>query len=161
LEEVGLALGLLARYDSRRLEHIRFDVRRILVYSWPAELKTLGLYTPSLRLCHLNAAIFDNNVTGRTVIGACVIVHEAMHARLQTLGVRPSSHDECTRIRIERICTKAEMIFASRLPKSDALRAALAEHVVTLSQHCSDQAVATRRVRGLRIVARTLGIRKD
>jgi hypothetical protein len=130
-EEIDSSLALIERYDPRRFARIRKDVRGILLYQWSTKLNTLGLYSARLRVCHVNAEVFNNSNPGRSVIGACVVVHEATHARLDQLGVTSASFNRRGRARIERICTRAELAFASRLPNSDAFCAVLAQQLAS------------------------------
>lgn len=128
-EDIESSLALIERYDPHRFTRILKDVRGILLYEWSMRFGTLGLYSTSLRICHVNATVFDEDNPGRSVIGACVIVHEATHARLEGLGVRAILHNKRTRARIERLCVRAELAFASRLPNSEAYCAVLAKQL--------------------------------
>jgi hypothetical protein len=47
---------------------------------------------------------------------ALVLVHEGMHARLARAGF---AYDDTVRARIERLCAKAEVLLANRVPGGD------------------------------------------
>jgi hypothetical protein len=49
---------------------------------------------------------------------ACLLIHEAQHARLRRLGF---GYDETVRHRIEKLCYRAQRNFARLLPNGDAL----------------------------------------
>lgn len=52
---------------------------------------------------------------------AGILLHEGMHARLESLGLRWNSPSE--RLRHERICYRVMLLLASRLPNGDGVAA--------------------------------------
>ncbi len=103
------ALDLICRFDPRRFNRMKRDVRGIAVTTRGA-----SYYDTSLRLIYLDRAVIGE----KPDYIASTIVHEAVHARLYRSGVRsyvriPQRHEE--------LCTAEEIEFASKLPQSEAL----------------------------------------
>jgi hypothetical protein len=92
---------------------MRRDIRGI----WITETAgNLAEYDHDLRLCVLDRDhVSQTNVAAADL--ACCIVHEATHARLRSYGIgyKPES-----RARVERVCYRAEIAFAGRLPAGGA-----------------------------------------
>ncbi|HEY2851817.1 MAG TPA: hypothetical protein VGJ18_03175 [Gemmatimonadaceae bacterium] len=107
---VQRALELIGRYEPRRLDRIRRDVRTICGMSGGPNVYH-----------HVGRAIM---LTMPTVLAssppelAMVIVHEATHGRIDDRGIPYLAEN---RSRIETACVRQETIFARRLPGGDAL----------------------------------------
>jgi hypothetical protein len=84
----------------------------------------------------LNACLLDERIVASETTTvewiASAIVHEATHARLETLGIR---YDEAVRQRIERICARRELDFARHLSGVDALL----EEITWRLDRCSEE----------------------
>ena len=107
---VQRALELIARYEPRRFERIRRDVRTIRgVTGGPNFYQRVGrgvvLSLPTV----LSTAAANLAMT---------IVHEATHGRLEDRDIR--YYDE-NRARIEAACVRQAAIFARSLPGGEAL----------------------------------------
>lgn len=119
-QRVANALGVIARYDARRMARIRRDLRAVLV--WPFVMPgTAGQYLDDDAICILNPEMVEK---WRAIQTAMIIVHEATHARLRHCAYVPSSAG-----RIEQRCKKEEIAFASRLPGSERLQQLLWKEV--------------------------------
>jgi len=155
LADITASIDLIGAYDPKRLQRMRSDVHRILLVHWPLEM-SLGYFTTSPAVCHINASVFDSEKTGRVVVGACVLVHEATHARLYAAGIRPAAEEDM-RIRMERTCLRAQLAFASTLPSSERLQDVFATSLLRSSDDYSDREVRRQRRRSIRVVWRELG----
>jgi hypothetical protein len=103
------ALRLIAGTDPNRYRRIRRDVDRLLFTSASG-----GRYLPRLRTCCIS---IDYAMRKSTLDLAMMIVHEATHARLWTLGCR---YEEGEREQVERTCVNAEVAFASRIAGAES-----------------------------------------
>lgn len=105
---VDEALGMIARADPRRFARLARDLRVIHVRRG----MTRGAYYHEGRVCVLDNTFVANPQFSATEVAAC-IVHEAMHARVAVMGVRrlPGMLPK-----EERLCRKAEIAFAARVP---------------------------------------------
>lgn len=112
---VGDALALISRVEPRRLNRMRTDVIRLIILDGGG-----GEFWPEMRACVIPAARVDNADVVRIALG---LVHETTHARLWRVGIR---YDPTIRDRVERICTEAEVTFASHLPGADTQLARIA-----------------------------------
>lgn len=110
--KVGAALTLMRQCDPRRYVYLKRDVKRILVFGRPGYR---GQWHQSLALCELtDAYVLDPRTTPAML--AATLAHEAMHARLYRWGI---GYDYEKVVRVERICFKASIAFARRLPLSE------------------------------------------
>jgi hypothetical protein len=102
----------VAEYQPWRLAHIRRDLAGILVKRYPCR----GAYLVGQRICLLELTFMANESFSDSQVAACLI-HEGMHARLDTLGekygVTPFAQ---ARARHERICRRAELDFGLAVP---------------------------------------------
>ncbi len=101
------ALGLIADRDPADYRRIRRHVSRILFMSVSG-----GLYVPRLRTCVIS---IDYAKRSTALDVAMMIVHEATHARLWSLGCRYTRSAQDWE---ERTCVKAEIAFASKISDS-------------------------------------------
>lgn len=102
------ALKLIGSVDPHRLETIRNELSRIVLYESGPE------YWPGSRACVLH------DISSLTPIDVALhIVHETAHARLWRKGVRYAPDQ---RARVERACVASEIRFLNRLPNSDSLK---------------------------------------
>jgi hypothetical protein len=89
---------------------------------------------------------------------AAVLVHEAMHARLSRAGF---VYSRSTKIRIERLCVKAELLLASRIPNGAAIVPELQQqlaHAEQLWSTANHHASTLSRLRDLGFPERLIGI---
>lgn len=105
---VDEALGTIVRADPRRFARLARDLRVIHVRRG----MTRGAYFHEGRVCVLDNTFVANPQFSATEVAAC-IVHEAMHARVAVMGVR---RQPGLLPKEERLCRKAEIAFASRVP---------------------------------------------
>ena len=144
LRKIESASGVMARYDDTRLTRLCRDVSTgVLV--WPATGGALAAYDPDTGLCHLNSDFVQRRDASELAIAA-LLVHEGTHARLWRCGFREKAHaDHRTRVRIERICTRAEISFALRVPGAETLVSSLRRQFDAIGPEYEDQTVALRR----------------
>ena len=108
------ALQLIKTHDPRRFRCLQ----RELTYIVNGILPTYGKYIRQTRSCEID---FDKYKVRRGMehydwylaYYASVIVHEATHGRLHSLGIPYNKH---TRSRIERLCHCEQKRFARHLP---------------------------------------------
>jgi hypothetical protein len=105
----------VAEYQPWRLAHLRRDVAGILVERYPCR----AAYLPDRRLCLLELTFMANEQFSDSQVAAS-LVHEGMHARLDTLsakyGVAPFTS---ARARHERICRRAELDWGLAVPDGE------------------------------------------
>ncbi len=114
LDKLDSALALIDKYTPKKFKVLQMDVRFILVAGVPT---ARGSYIHKLRMVELyQEYVLDAQTTPTSL--ACLLIHEAQHARLRRLGF---GYDETIRNRIEKICYRAQRNFARLLPNSNAL----------------------------------------
>ena len=112
LDRAEVALALIGQRDPVRLARLRRDTPRVLL---GARRVGDACYDAASDLVVLNLEVVGRRETSPTQL-ALLIVHEAAHARIERTGIRYTP--EC-RVRIERVCRRAELAFAERLPEPD------------------------------------------
>ncbi len=122
---VATALGLIARHDPLRLARIRRDIRVILVSALVTP-GNAGEYNRRHSVCMLDDSAI---LTAPAALVALWIVHEATHARVAALAPKAENIT-----RIERICAKQELAFATKLPGSEQLQESLRDAVAKTSE---------------------------
>jgi hypothetical protein len=113
LARLGVALTLLDRYAPHHLRRMRTDFARILV----ARYACRGAYFPGDRTCLVELTFTVNRDFSEAEVAA-TILHEAMHARLHSLGV---SMEMADRPRQERFCRRAEIEFGRAVPGGEKI----------------------------------------
>ena len=113
-DKVCEALGIIAQYSPTRLQRIRQDRRGL----WITETAgNVAEYHHNVGLCLLDRSqLAKADVSPAHV--AATIVHEATHARLTLAGF---GYEPEMRARIENVCFRGEIAFASRLPDGTAI----------------------------------------
>jgi hypothetical protein len=104
-QRVKDGLGIIKAYDPRRFERIRRYLRLIALVERGGEV-----YDHALRTYIVDVGILKQRHTEEV---AMAIVHEATHARLRHCGIQTTERNHA---RIEELCVKEEIAFASRLP---------------------------------------------
>jgi hypothetical protein len=107
--KMAAAIDLVAEVDPRRFSRMRSDIKYII--ATPLQ-KANAAYLPKSRTCYLNSSVVKNHSAANLAI---LLVHEATHARLELAGVRQWPD---RRMRFERVCVRAEIAFADRLPRA-------------------------------------------
>jgi len=115
LSKVVSAVQLLATHDPKRFARIRRDLKRVFVFWIPG---SWGRYFAPLDMCLLDTAFVADATTTPELLAA-TIAHEATHARLTKSGI---GYDRSIQPRVERICLKAELDFAAKLPNAQRVR---------------------------------------
>lgn len=115
-EKLDAALGLVEKYTPEKFRALQSDVDSILVAGLPT---ALGSYLHGLRMIEIQTEYVEDSETTPELL-ACLLIHEAQHARLDRLGF---GYDEPIRGRIERLCHHAHKIFALRLSDGETLAA--------------------------------------
>lgn len=108
-EELSAALHLIREYSPEKFSAMQKDISVIFVHGY---LRPPAQYVPKQNMIQLNERYILDPRSSRGSL-ACVLIHEAQHARLFRLGF---GYDQTNRIRIERLCFRAERSFARRLP---------------------------------------------
>jgi hypothetical protein len=119
LSRVESALRLIKDRDPLHYSRVLRHLDRILVRLIP---DAGAHYERQLNACILDRRFVLSETTTVEKV-ALTIVHETTHARLERWGV---IYDEKVRPRIETICIRRELSFASKLPGGEALREDLA-----------------------------------
>ena len=101
------ALRLMAEHTPLRLQYLQRDLPRLWVFV--SQYEGQSLESVGICLLNLDTVLADGTSADRI---ALTLVHEGMHARLDRAGVK---YGWDTRARIERLCIRAELVFASRL----------------------------------------------
>jgi hypothetical protein len=141
LRRLDEALGLIERYAPHHFRKLGRAFDHILVERYACR----GAYFPDQRACMVELTFTVNRDFTASQIAA-TILHEAMHARLHSLGFPLAMAD---RARQERFCRRAEIEFGRAVPDGApiverAMAAALASDAEVAP--AIDPALAARRV---------------
>jgi hypothetical protein len=113
--KIDQALNLISKFDSRSYFRIQRDIEKMWVSAMGPDYA--AEWIDELKMC-----VFNRDHICRADISAdevaSTIIHEATHARLSRFKI---SYKEEKRIRIEKICFKAQIAFAKRLPDGEHL----------------------------------------
>ena len=113
LARLDESLSLLRDHVPHHYRRLPRDFAGLLVQRYACR----GAFFPEQRLCMVELTFTVNpDFTAAQV--AATILHEAMHARLHTLGF-PLEMDD--RARQERFCRRAEIEFGRRVPGGEAI----------------------------------------
>lgn len=113
-QKLDTALALIRRHAPAKLRVLQMDLDSILVAGLP---DYRAIYVHKMRMVEFyHRYLLDPDTTPETL--ACVLIHEAQHARLFRLGF---GYEEPIRGRIERLCFRAERNFARLLPAGEDL----------------------------------------
>ncbi len=107
--KIQAALRLVEQHDPRRFRQLQRYVRAIILGAHPIYS---AQWFEEDRTCELGLAYVMASTTTPSRLAA-TIIHETTHARLFRLGI---DYAEARRARVEAICYKAQVDFASRLP---------------------------------------------
>lgn len=112
-----------ALYMIRKMDPTRYAiVRREIRYLVNSELVSWGMYDSPLKICNVDfgrlVASPGKHYPKHVAMYAGLIVHEATHGRLESLGF---PYTRKTRVRIERICCSEQRRFIARLGISKRL----------------------------------------
>ena len=102
------SLSLIERYVPHHFRHLKRDFAYIVVQRFACR----GAYFHEQRACLVELTFSVNNAFSDAEVAA-TILHEAMHARLHTLGFPLEMED---RARQERFCRRAEIEFGTLVP---------------------------------------------
>ncbi len=150
LPRVEAALGLIKTYDRQSYDRIFADLDRI----WVRLLATcVAQFSPAWRACFLDERFVLADTTETAHIAAA-IVHEATHARLWRHGF---GYDEEVRERVEAVCVRREMAFASKLPEGAPIRALASEALALSPSYWTNVAAQERHHEGSLQALRYLG----
>ncbi len=111
LQRLDGALDLIARYQPWRFRRLQHDCAQILVQRYPCR----AAYDPQSRTCLIELTFLDNPNFSEAQIASSV-VHEAMHARLDRMGVHVREEQKS---REERLCRRAELEFGLAVPNGE------------------------------------------
>jgi hypothetical protein len=141
--KVEEALLLLQRQHPRGYRTVMRQVRRVIVGFSPINP---GRWHHRLRLCFVSIEWYAQPRTSAADL-ASTLLHEATHGRLENLGYRYTPR---YRVRLEAICTRAEMELAAALPDAATRQAALAERLEQMSVLYSDVSISQWKLQALR-----------
>jgi hypothetical protein len=141
LPRVEAALCLIKTHDRQRYDRIVADLDHIWV-----RLLTTGVaqFNPSWWACFLDERFVLADTTETAHIAAA-IVHEATHARLWRYGF---GYDVEVRRRVEAVCIRREVAFASKVPEGDRIRAVAAEGLALPPSYWTNNAAQGRHHEG-------------
>jgi hypothetical protein len=143
-QKMGDALELLGRHTPQHVRRMQQQMSRILVLPYPAAVAALQA---PLKLCVVAGEAVQDPKTPAAMI-ASFLAHEATHARLYHLGF---GYAEEERTRVERLCTKAELALAAKLPGGAEVRAQAQESLNALGPwKLTDTRVLERNLAGMR-----------
>jgi hypothetical protein len=108
LARLDEALGLIERYQPRRLTHLRRDLAEFWIVRYPCR----GAYFPQSRTCMTELTFLARTDISAAPVAAS-IVHEGLHARVHQMCNGTEARDAA---REERICRRAELDFGLALP---------------------------------------------
>ncbi len=103
---LGQALALVESTAPRQYVQVKRDIRRIVVHFGDSAECSLSSFT-----CFLGNELVRRSDAAMI---ASILVHEATHARLYRSGVPYAFR---SKTRIEALCFREEIIFASKLPR--------------------------------------------
>ena len=111
------SLQLIEQHDPRRFRRAQYELRYIVYMPLPCE----GQYREGTRHCALNCLTFDELLNAEErewhiAYCASVIIHEATHGRLHSLGI---DYTDANWERIERLCWREQERFLARLPNDE------------------------------------------
>jgi hypothetical protein len=108
LERFVEALKLIQATQPWRFAHMRRDVTQFWIVRYPVR----GMFSPASRTVMTELTFLARRDIGPATV-ASSILHEAVHARIHAMNLRPESRH---RDREERICRRAELAFGLALP---------------------------------------------
>jgi hypothetical protein len=115
LPRIESALLLLQQHSPLQYARVLRDLDRIWIYLLPY---AAAEYHASINACVIDKRYIASLDTSVEEL-ATTILHEATHARLDRCGIK---YEEARRTRIEAICCRRELAFATRLPDSALLQ---------------------------------------
>jgi hypothetical protein len=122
LPRIESALLLVNQYSPLHYARLLRDLDRIWIYLLP---HAAAEYHASINACVIDKRYIANLDTSVEEL-ATTILHEATHARLDRCGIK---YEEARRTRIEAICCRRELAFATRLPDSAPLKEEIARRL--------------------------------
>jgi hypothetical protein len=141
--KVAAGLEVLRKFYPRGYGTVRRQIQRVVVgYSPDARAK----WWDPPRVCMLSIEYFSQEAASATDV-AFSLLHEATHGRLERLGF---SYTPERRLRLETICTRAQMTLAENLPDHDSRVAVLNQTLEELDRSYSDANLQAGRVHALR-----------
>jgi hypothetical protein len=134
------AIRLIKTYDPYRYRRVLREVERVWAHLLPGVSAT---WLPVLRRCVVDPRFI---LSASPPFIASAIVHEATHGALMRRHIGYSEH---MRERVEKVCMRQELAFASKIPDGGELR----QHVEyglssVTSDWLSDAALTGRRAKG-------------
>ena len=108
------AVSLIEQYQPWRLRHLRRDVDRIRIATFPSR----GVYFPGERTVVTELSFLAREAEFTPAQVAASILHEGVHARIHEMAVH-LGFDLARRdmAREERVCRRAEIAFGRALPE--------------------------------------------
>jgi len=134
------ALALIKIYDPYRYRRVLREIERVWGYPLPS---AWAVWQQTLKRCVVDPRFV---LSASTALIASAIVHEATHG---TLTRRYVGYAETLRERVEKVCMRQELAFASKIPDGDELRRNIERRLASMtSGWLSDAALQDRRAKG-------------
>lgn len=152
-QRVEAALHLIKTYAPIRYNRLRRDIERV----WVRRQLSMagGCFNRALGACELDSKYLLAETTTVEAI-ASLIVHEAIHARLEGCGI---GYEEHLRARVEAVCIRRQRAFGRAIPNGEDV-CAFAEYNLesyAVPENLSQAAFSRNYAEGRIVVARELG----
>jgi hypothetical protein len=112
LGRLDAALALIERVQPARFRHMRRDLSKLWVTRYPCR----GAYFPGERMCMTEITFLNRVSEFSDAQVAASILHEGVHARVDRMRRHFAFQGAWSRAAEERLCRRAELAFAERLP---------------------------------------------
>jgi hypothetical protein len=149
LNRVEEALRLIKVHDPRRYDRLLRDLERVWVLLLPG---SLGCFNAALAACQLDRRFV---LAETPAVIANTIVHEATHARLWRCGI---GYEVELRQRVEAVCFRRELAFATTLPNGDEVHEQALGRLDIPADYWADSAFDEREFEGHIEICRYVGI---
>jgi hypothetical protein len=153
LQRVERALDLIKSHDRVRYDRLIQDIERVWVRVVP---HGIGAFNEAIDACELDTRFVRAETSTAEQIAA-LIVHEATHARLLRSGI---DYGDDLRARVEAVCFRREIAFATKLPNGAQVRESAERNLKLYSDDAlwTDAALEGRHVKGASEALRYLGV---
>jgi hypothetical protein len=143
LAKLERALGLIEEYCPVQYRRVQCNLARFLAFRIPPNLAE---YHPKSHMCFIDCEYLVSEELLPEEL-AMTIVHETAHANLFRHGF---GYDPTKRSQVERICVRAEISFAKRLPGGAPLAQAATARLDFGEAFWSDEEFLQRDLKALR-----------
>lgn len=134
------AFTIIQQHTPKLYKRVEKFIPNILVFG--VHPPYFATYIADLALCDVSRDYALADSTSPEAL-ATTIVHEGTHGYLESRGV---VYSEEKRVQIERICVKAELWLATKIPQADELVAALRQNLQRAPEYWTDVAFSQRQL---------------